>query len=535
MLDALLGISLDFITPRYIVSDPYLSFNIDSASLFQDTAGGRLNFSDPILNDFAKQLCSSTPESATLRIGGSSADNLAFVSTAKGDDDGVAQYNQQILIDFDYWNSIITFADRSGCKIVWDLCALSFRNATDGSWNSTNAGILFNHMVSNNQSIYGWQLGNEPGHWKTRHPTSGPDGEQVGRDLISLHDLVAEKFSFTSTRIFGPDICGPASMTNASPCSTLQFFTDIISVAQPILSGVTVHHYGLLSAHKSPNNCHLSDFINPDIIFKHEAKYGIWRDQKNTVMGTKAETGAELILGETASAGSGGCVDLSNSFAAGFWWIHTLGEVASLQYDQIYRQNLVGWSGIGDASYYTLAGDPGWSGAYTQAGNAIPLHPAELIANPDFYTSLFWKRLMSPVVLNVFLDSGSAALLGISVHVHCAAQAMTGELPMGAVALSYANTRQSTVYLNGIRTTQSCEVVSLVPRIEYLLTCSSDDLMSRLVYLNGASDPLSSKSPMVGRRVTTETVLALPPLSYGFIVLPNSQAQACMINTPEAT
>ena len=217
MLDALLGISLDFITPRYIVSDPYLSFNIDSASLFQDNAGGRLNFSDPMLNDFAKQLCSSTPESATLRIGGSSADNLAFVSTAKGDDDGVAQYNQQILIDFDYWNSIITFADRSGCKIVWDLCALSFRNATDGSWNSTNARILFNHMVSNNQSIYGWQLGNEPGHWKTRHPTSGPDGEQVGRDLISLHDLVAEKFPFTRPRIFGPDICGPASMQVHAP------------------------------------------------------------------------------------------------------------------------------------------------------------------------------------------------------------------------------------------------------------------------------------------------------------------------------
>jgi hypothetical protein len=326
-------------------------------------------------------------------------------------------------------------------------------------------------------------------------------------------------------------------MTNDSPCANIQYFADIIGGAQNVLSGVTVHHYGLLSAHKSPNNCNVEDFLDPNLIFKHEEKYDIWRDTKNNFVGTKADSGIELILGETASAGTGGCSALSNSFAAGFWWVHTLGEVASLQYDQIYRQNLVGWSGIGDMSHYTLAGDPGWSGAYIKdATNAsrppklIP--PAVLTANPDFYTSVLWKRIMSPIVLRVTLQN-SAMLQGVSMHFHCAAQRT--DIPSGAVAMSYANTRNRTVFVSLTATdTNSAdgggEIEKLVvPRIEYFLRTGdlSGDLQSRFVRLNNANDPLSSSSPMDGH-ATSKGVLALPPLSYGFIVLQNSKAHACI-------
>ena len=74
-----LRMSVDFNTPIYTVSEPYLSFNIDSASLFQDAEGGKLNFSDPNLQNLGRDFCSSSPGGAIVRIGGSSADDLVFV------------------------------------------------------------------------------------------------------------------------------------------------------------------------------------------------------------------------------------------------------------------------------------------------------------------------------------------------------------------------------------------------------------------------------------------------------------------------
>jgi hypothetical protein len=152
--------------------------------------------------------------------------------------DNIIEYDQRIRVDFDYWDSIIAFADTTGCNLVWDLCALSFRSTEDNSWNSTNAEMLFDHMVAQNQSVYAWQLGNEPGHWKARHP-SGPDGAQLARDYVALRTLVTDKFQKGNRNpplIFGPDTCGPAPMTEDSPCSSVQFFTDIIGVVVVVVA-----------------------------------------------------------------------------------------------------------------------------------------------------------------------------------------------------------------------------------------------------------------------------------------------------------
>ena len=51
-----------------------------------------------------------------------------------------------------------------------------------------------------------------------------------------------------------------------------------------------------------------------------------------------------MILGETATAGGGGCAELSDRFVAGFWWVFTLGKMGTLRYDKVFRQNFVGRS-----------------------------------------------------------------------------------------------------------------------------------------------------------------------------------------------
>jgi hypothetical protein len=38
--------------------------------------------------------------------------------------------------------------------------------------------------------VYGLQLGNEPGHWFTRHFPDGPSGAQIGQDFLALKALV---------------------------------------------------------------------------------------------------------------------------------------------------------------------------------------------------------------------------------------------------------------------------------------------------------------------------------------------------------
>ena len=117
------GFTLDTVNVVYSTGQPYLSMNIDSASLYNDHEGGRLNFSDPEFIKLGQQFCSASEGNAILRIGGSAADDLVFVSS-----ESTENYTQNILVDSDYWDSLMDYIDTTHCKLVWDLNALSLRN-----------------------------------------------------------------------------------------------------------------------------------------------------------------------------------------------------------------------------------------------------------------------------------------------------------------------------------------------------------------------------------------------------------------------
>ena len=152
---------------------------------------------------------------------------------------------------------------------------------------------------------------------------------------------------------------------------------------------------------------------------------------------------SKIALSETASAADGGCVNLSNTFAAGFFWVDQLGLVAEAGFDQVFRQDFVGFSGINGGSSYALAGAPGWVGGggnatasdVSSSSGPCPLPPyckpsptGPLHAHPDFFTSLLWKRLMGRRVIESSL--GAAALMdsggngdsgdGVRVYASCA-------------------------------------------------------------------------------------------------------------------
>lgn len=61
-------------------------------------------------------------------------------------------------IKLSYWDELVDFAAQTKLQLVFDLNCLNLRSA-DNTWNTSNAELLFRHMVENNQTIYGFQLG----------------------------------------------------------------------------------------------------------------------------------------------------------------------------------------------------------------------------------------------------------------------------------------------------------------------------------------------------------------------------------------
>lgn len=104
-----LTFSIDLDIPKYVTSEPFLSFNIDTASLYQYNEYGRLNFSDPDFRELGRQFCTASAGGAVVRIGGSAADDLVFVDGSSSTD-----YTQRIRVETEYWDSIVDYAEFTG-------------------------------------------------------------------------------------------------------------------------------------------------------------------------------------------------------------------------------------------------------------------------------------------------------------------------------------------------------------------------------------------------------------------------------------
>ena len=237
-----------------------------------------------------------------------------------------------------------------------------------------------------------------------------------------------------------------------------------------------------------------------------------WREAKDML-----SPRSRLILSETATTGDGGCHYLSNSFAAGFFWVNNIGLVASLGFWQMFRQDLVGFSGVNEGSSYALAGDSGWVGAPSVSGvyhnRTVPLEP-----NPDFYTSILYKRLMGKRYLSVGLEGaavGSGSKARLRAHATCARGAPDD------IALAFINGDASDV--------EVALPLSLVAesRVEYRLSPGDAmGLTSRRMKLNGRL--LSLGSDLGGESIVGKvTSLVFPAQSYGFFVLRGVAPSVC--------
>jgi hypothetical protein len=219
-------------------------------------------------------------------------------------------------------------------------------------------------------------------------------------------------------------------------------------------------------------------------------------------------------------------------------------------------------------SNYALAGAPGWTNAST------PLTP-----HPDWYTTVrkrlriscvlattrkvpcsqvLWKQLMGHAVLNASLSGDASLAPNVTLHAWCSSSQYAG-LPGGSVSLAWVNANLDPVELEAAPGAQ----FSLAPREEFVMTPVSNEtawtldvaaarrnanvshmalpalpaaLWNDAAFLNGAALAVDADTGLLptwpgripGRVVSDSSKpLVLPPLSYGFIILPAAAAAAC--------
>ena len=485
---ASINVRIDGSSAATTTAPSFLGANIDAASLYQQT---RLDFADADFRQLGSRLGGALDSSMTLRLGGSAADDLRLSSDQNAS-------HGQIILPLDYFDELQAFVQGCGFRLAWDLNGMRMRN-TDGSWDPTNARALLEHVKAAGQPLWAVQLGNEPGHFQTR---SGgfPTPTTHGADFLRLKALLHEIFGDHATRprVQGPDACFGHG-TDASPCANLTYMRSFLAAAgRETLDDLTVHNYGLTGPGKNGTQCQLQSFLTPGLWEEHLLpSIAAWEGVRREMA-----PGARLVLSETASAADTGCPGLSNRFASGFSFVGELGALGDAGVHQVYRQDLVGFSGINGGSHYALAGPPGW---YSRAASG------RLTPNPDFFTALLWRSIVGPRRLRVTSSAGAGS--ATRWYAACAVG--------GGVALMYVNPTEAPLEVHLVVGASA----GGAPLELYLLTAPGGNLTSGRVLLNGVL--LNATSPLPFATGDAADPVRLPAHSYGFVVDREARPPAC--------
>uniref|UniRef100_A0A8D0HD90 Heparanase n=1 Tax=Sphenodon punctatus TaxID=8508 RepID=A0A8D0HD90_SPHPU len=296
------------------------------------------------------------------------------------------------------------------------------------------------------------------------------DGFQLGQDFIKLHHLLRNYRSYRKAKLYGPDVGQPRKETQKLLNSFIWLFYYV---------------NGRIATQE--------DFLSPEVLDTFVVAV---QEVLQIVDGTTP--GKKVWLGETSSAYGGGAPRLSNTYIAGFMWLDKLGLAARLGIDVVMRQVFFG------AGTYHLVD-----------ANFEPL--------PDYWLSLLYKKLVGTKVLHVSLQGADPKRL--RVYLHCTSN-QHPKYKEGDVTLFALNLYSSTKRLQ-LPSYLSSKYVD-----EYLLLPhGKENILSRSIQLNGhllkmlddETLPSLDEKPLSPGRT-----LGLPAFSYGFYVIKNAKATACI-------
>lgn len=457
------NVSINLDRAVFTVNEKFLSVAIDSGILRHHWSP-YVNLTSEKLYTLAKGL-----SPAFLRVGGTSEDFLIY-------DDSKDFQTFQNFSNFTISHADLDKIHLLSSKADWDVMfGLNvFLRGKDGSWNASNAKEIMQYVADHGYH-FGWELGNEPNLFKKFNKSISP--EELTADFTTLREILKSNPGFGNFLV-GPDV---TCILNHSKSGI--YLESFFTLAKDVIDAVTWHQY-----YVNGRTCSEKDFYNPEVLdyFLHEVS------EANSIL-DGIKSGFSRWLGETSSAYGGGASGLSDRYVAGFMWLDKLGLAARFKHEVVVRQTFV-------KGNYSLLDD-------------------DLDPNPDYWLSLLHKRLVGEKVLDV--SGQTEEKRKVRVYAHCS----SSQYPLGSVTLLALNVLLDTpvvLKLNGELKGKDVDV--------YLLTPENGDLLTKTVRLNGKDLKLvddRTLPDLAPKSVPGDEPLNLPPLTFGFYVIPKASASAC--------
>ncbi|XP_015722581.1 inactive heparanase-2 isoform X4 [Coturnix japonica] len=252
-------------------------------------------------------------------------------------------------------DKLYNFADCSGLHLIFALNAL--RRNPNNSWNSSNALSLLKYSASKKYNI-SWELGNEPNNYRTLIGRS-VNGSQLGKDYIQLRSLLQLIRTYSRANLYGPNIGRPRK-------NVMALLEGFMKVAGSTVDAVTWQHYYI-----DGRVAKVTDFLKTRLLDTLSDQIRKIQKVVNTYT-----PGKKIWLEGVGATSAGGMNNLSDSYAAGFLWLNTLGLLASQGIDVVVRHSFL---------------DHGHNHLVDQNFNPLP----------DYWLSLLYKRLIGPKVLAI--------------------------------------------------------------------------------------------------------------------------------------
>jgi len=349
-----------------------------------------------------------------------------------------------------------------------------------GRWDSQNSFEFLQRVRDAKHKIYALQMGNE---------IFGPNGigahltvQQYGEAVNKLSEKVNELWEKHPPMIMGPD-------TGYDKKSLEQ----LINKTGQNISSLTIHKYVLGRGDKSTVK---KKMLDPHSLDK------LQYTAVDSVRLARKRKGLQLWMGEAGGAYDSGAWGASDSFMNSFWFNHDLGLLATAGYNGFCRQTLVG----------------GVYGLLRLEGNTF-------MPNPDFYSSVLWRRLVGTQAFSVSIDGSNISHSLPPSQLKTRAYATCGK--GGGVVL---------IGLNFNSHNMSRIKLAVGPgglgeeKIEYVL--HAPKVSSTRLWVNGQELKVGESGEIpdvlqLGNKTRAEDPLTLPPHSIIFAHYPSARLEEC--------
>ncbi|NP_001074726.1 inactive heparanase-2 precursor [Mus musculus] len=382
-------------------------------------------------------------------------------------------------------DKLYNFADCSGLHLIFALNAL--RRNPNNSWNSSSALSLLKYSASKKYNI-SWELGNEPNNYRSIHGRA-VNGSQLGKDYIQLKSLLQPIRVYSRASLYGPNIGRPRK-------NVIALLDGFMKVAGSTVDAVTWQH------------CYIDGRVVKVMDFLKTRLLDTLSDQIRKIQKVvnTYTPGKKIWLEGVVTTSAGGTNNLSDSYAAGFLWLNTLGMLANQGIDVVIRHSFF---------------DHGYNHLVDQNFNPLP----------DYWLSLLYKRLIGPKVLAVHVAGlqrkprpGRVIRDKLRIYAHCTNH-HNHNYVRGSITLFIINLHRSRKKIKLAGTLRD----KLVH--QYLLQpYGQEGLKSKSVQLNG--QPLvmvddGTLPELKPRPLRAGRTLVIPPVTMGFYVVKNVNALAC--------